>query len=42
MVHICECGLATSDLTLLKGHLTRSGHRERAPWWLFSPVVLGR
>jgi hypothetical protein len=30
MVHMCECGLATSDLTFLKGDLTRSGHHERA------------
>jgi len=40
MVHICECGLATSDLAFLKGHLARSGHRERVPWWsLFAHVV---
>jgi hypothetical protein len=40
MVHICECGLATSDLALLKDHLARYGHRERVPWWsLFSRVA---
>lgn len=43
MVHICECGFATSDLALLKGHLARSGHRERVPWWsLFTHVAIIR
>ena len=41
VVHICECGLATTDLGFLKGHLARSGHRERVPWWsLLAHVAL--
>jgi hypothetical protein len=41
MVHICECGMATSDLAFLRSHLAQSGHRERVPWWsLFSQVLL--
>jgi hypothetical protein len=41
MVHRCECGLTTDDLTFLKHHLIQSGHREQVPWWiLFAHVAL--
>ena len=43
MIHICECGLATTSLAFLKDHQIQSGHRERFPWWsLLAPVTPAR